>query len=214
MSIKKTLLLAAMALAAIAVMAPAVASAQQTHGLTDPDGTFLPAGAKVTMTTTNQQTTTEAGTFECQKATLHLEVVTNTDEHVLLKQLGAATTAVCVLNIGIAKLPATTTDGTVGVGEENLITFNTWGTATTTITTTVHVYEDAGHTAQIITCHFMGTMHMQATDGTDVVHASPSHVTKTPGEESCPMNQATLHGTYTLETSDGTPVTFDFHNTG
>lgn len=211
MSIKKTLLLASMALAAIAFMAPA--AAQATVKLTDPNNQALGQGALVTATSTNLKTTTEAGILECAKVTLHLEVKSNSQNHILLEELGSATTEGCGLNVGVATLPTTITGGTIGVGEDLKLTINTWGRGSTTATFVSHTYENAGHTVQLATCHFTGLVSFAATHETDILHAGPSQLTKTTGEESCPAATGSIAGTFTIETSNGAEVKIDF-NTG
>lgn len=209
-SIKKTLILASMALATLVAMAPA--GARAAVKLTDPNGTALGSGAKVTATSSNLQTTLAEGhVIKCSKVTLHLELKSNSSNHLVLEELGSATTEGCVLSLfgGEIELPVTTTSGTIGVGEDLTLTINTWGTAATTTTFVSHFYEDSGHTVQIATCHFTGKLHMRATDETDVLSIDPSHLTRTEGEETCFSEPPTIHGTFTLETSNGTPVTVD-----
>lgn len=216
MSIKRMLLLASMALAATAFAVPAMAQADVT--LTDPENQPLANGAKVTATSENLVTTTGSGTLECSLVTLHLEVKTNNNKHVVIEQLGEATTEGCVLNAGEAgTFPTTITDGTLGVGGgEKRLTIDTWGTGETNATFVSHSYlEGFPHEEafQIATCHFTGPVHVLATDGTDIIHVN-GELAKTPGEESCPSETGNLHGEFTLETPNGTTVIIDAVNTG
>lgn len=214
MSIKKMLLVASMALAAIAFAAPAVAQADVF--LTDPENVKLEKGAKVTATSSNLQTHTAETTLTCNKVTLHFVVLTNGPEHVELQQLGEATTKECELDpFG---LPVTITDGTVG-DEDGILTINTWGHGEAPATFTSDVFLDAEHTELAQSCHYTGNVTLQAEkSGGDIINVPGSTLTET--EELCPDGEIT--GDLTLETSDDpetpetdeVPVYIDFDETG
>lgn len=180
------------ALVAFAVPAAAQANIQLTEG-----GTALSTGAKITATSTNLKTQTANGTLECAKVTLHFEVDANGPNQVVLDPEGQAGTEGCVLNVGIAKLPTTITDGTV---LQNL-TLNTTGAGTTSATFVSDV------PAAELTCHFEGGVSAQAgASGTSILNVGPSILT---GEgEGCP-EEGTISGTFNAETANGTAVTID-----
>jgi hypothetical protein len=209
MSIKRMLLLCSMGLAAIAFAAPTAAQANVL--LTDPSGTQLAKGAKVTATSTNLKTTTAAGTLECKLVTLHFEVTNPGTKEVVLKQLGVAGTEGCSVS-GVA--PVTITDGTIGVGAKNLLVIDTWGTSTTKATFESHIYADPEHKILERTCHFEGSVHVQATPSspTDLLGVGPSVLTGKSIVGTCPAT-GTIHGEFTLETSNGVEVTLDFVET-
>jgi hypothetical protein len=203
MSIKKMLLLAGMALAAIAFAAPAVAQAEIT--LTD-NGEPLPDGAKVTATSENLETHTANGSIQCEKVTLHFEVTTNGHEHVVLAPLGEMSALNCSVN-GV--VPITMTDGTV----TSDLTFDTWGTGEADATVTFDIFPQ-GDPGPFLPCHFQtedppdgdGPLHLQATDGTDIIHLDGVLIeTGTPG---CAA-ESDITGTFTMETTSGTPIIFD-----
>ena len=203
MSIKKMLPAAVMALAAIAFAVPAMAQAQ-THGLTSPENTFIDTSGgpvEITATSTDLKTTTASGTMECEKVTLHLLVTENTDTHVVVSQEGEATTENCqtVEVPFFGTVPTVITDGTV---EET--TFDTWGTAEAPSSFTADL-EGLGE------CELGGNVHMQATNGTDIIDVGPSTLTG-PGGFPCP-SEGTMHGTFTMETPDGTAVIADIAET-
>jgi len=202
MSIRKALLLASMALTAIAFAAPAMAQAEAT--ITE-NGVALQPGAKVTATSTNLITETALGNLECEKVTLHFEVKTNGPNHVVVEQLGEAGTEECVFESIFGPFEAVITDGTVGVGEEHKVTFNTWGTAVTNATFEVHI-------VGLETCHFEGNVKIQATHP-DVLDVEEGSVLA--GNEGCLVEEGTMHGSFTIETpGDNEELTFDYVNTG
>jgi hypothetical protein len=185
--IKKTLMLITSAAALMSFGIPSIA---QADTLTE-NGQSLAAGAKITATGT-LHIVSGSGTIKCN-ATLHLELISN--RPATIQQLGAATTSGCKAN-GI--LPVTITDGTVGhfTIEE--------GTGLTSATFASHVYADAAHINLLQTCDYanVGTMDITATDGTDVIHVA-GKVTAT----AC--TEGTMTGSFTLETSGGTPIVID-----
>jgi hypothetical protein len=202
MKVKKMLLLVGMSLAAIAFAAPT--AAQATIRLTDPAGTALGAGAKVTMTSSDLKITTALGTITCVKVTLHYELVAVTVNHVVLEPVVVApathnaTPEKCHL--------ITKTDGKTHVvhltnaGTKQL-TINTWGTGVTFGTFTANI-------TNVAHCTYTGDVHFQAkSPGTDEVTISPSPLAGGlcgPGE---------IEGTATLETPDGKPILIDYVKT-
>lgn len=209
MSIKKMLLIAGMALAAVAFAVPAMAQAQE-HGLTE-NGEFINATpeepAEITATSEDLKTKTSLGTLECKKVTLHMLVTENTDEHVVVspdKEAPEATTEECVTSETLfGTLPTTITDGTV---EE--FTVNTWGTAE------AHSSFAADISVINSTCHLQGYVHLQAAENDgDILNIGPSELTKGPGNEGLCPEKGTMTGHFTLETADGTAITTDFAET-
>lgn len=198
--LKKMMLLALSAAALVAFAIPAAASATVT--LTENEEP-LPVPSDVTATSTNLVTTTAGGTLECEKVTLHLRLLANGIDHVVLQQLGEATTTNCKLNIVVAKLDALITDGTLGVGENSEITIDTQGTGVTTAHFGADVPEAGAN------CSQDGTVHVTATNGTDILDVGPSELTAS-GGTAC--KNGTIEGTFTLETSDGTPIDIDADN--
>lgn len=198
MSIKRMLLLASMALAAIAFAAPAASQANIV--LTDEE-IELEAGAEITATSTNLTTTSEVGLLSCELVTLHLELTDPGPEHLVFEQLGEAGTSECEEEI--SGLPVTITDGTVF----DDITLNTWGIGTDEDTTNAsfisHVM-NAEHNEILGTCSFEGPVHIEATtpDIIDVVITLGG-----------PCGPAVATGSFTLETKDKTPVNIDFEHT-
>jgi hypothetical protein len=206
MTIKKMLMLASMALAAIAFAAPAVAQADVE--LTE-KGTPVAVGADVTATSTNLETATSTGTLSCEKVTLHFEVDANGPEHVVLDPIGEATTEGCeVTENGFS---VTITDGTI---TENL-TINTWGTGEVGATFISDVYSplDPEHLGPpALSCHFAGKVHAEgAASGSDILNVGPSILAGT--GTNC-ANAGQMTGEFTMETEDGTPVELDFVETG
>lgn len=197
---KKMTLLAMAVGALVAFAAPAVAQANvylyEINAAEEE--VVLGNNAGVTATSTDLVTTLEGGgQLECELVTLHLQVQTNGQNHVVLKQLGEATTTNCKLNVGTL-LSATITDGTLGtgIGQEHKITINTWGTGTT-----------GGHfkadiPAAGLECELDGSVHVLGTNGTDILHVGPSALTAT----GTGCHNGTIEGSFTTETSNGTPV--------
>lgn len=198
--LKKMMLLAISVGVLVAFAAPAVAQANvYLYEIIEEEEVALANNAGVTATSTNLVTTLEGGgQLQCELVTLHLEVQTNGLNHVVLKQLGVATTTNCNLNTGTL-FAATITDGTLGagIGQEHKITINTWGTGTTG----AHFKADVP--ALGLECNLDGPVHVQGTNGTDILHVGPSALMGTPAP---PCHNGTIEGTFTMETSDGTPV--------
>jgi hypothetical protein len=224
MNTKRFALSTMIALAAITFAAPA---AQANVTLTDPDGTKLEEGAKVTLTSTNLVAAFEGGaTLHCGKVTLHFELLATGPTHLELKQLGEATTEGCTFQSGATNLPATFDDFTAGagVGENGIVTINTWGTANTHVTFRSTLFSDPGtHLNLISSCHFTtteadGKAHIVTTGtsgATDTLSLTPTTFTRTPGEEAtCSASGMVFTGDFTTETSDGTKVTIDYVKTG
>jgi hypothetical protein len=205
----KKLTLLAMAVGVLAALA-VPAFAQATVKLTE-NGVALAANSEVTATSSDLVTETEKGILECEKVALHLEVLTNGPTHVVLKQLGTATTTNCGLNIGVATLPATIEDGTLGVGEGSELTINTWGTGETNATFVANVFADPEHHELLVSCHDEGVVHVQATGGSGLA-VGPSLLHSE--SEGC-AEVGVFHGGFSLETNDAglTPVTIDFVQT-
>jgi hypothetical protein len=203
MKVKKMLLLVGMSLAAIAFAAPT--AAQATIKLTDPNGTALVAGAKVTVTSSNLVTTTAVGTLACEKVTLHYELVAVTVNHVVLEPVVVApathnaTPEKCHL---ITKVDGKTHVAHITNAGSKQVTVNTWGTGVTPGTFTANI-TDVAH------CTYTGNVHVQAkSPGTDEVTISTSPLAGGlcgPGE---------IEGTGTLETPGaGGPITIDYVKT-
>lgn len=201
MNLRKTLILASMALALVAFAAPAAQA--QEHGLTE-DGKFIAKGELVTLTSENLTTTTGLGTLSCAKVTLHYHVEENSDTHVALAPTPAgtpettytnATTENCLLNgstvVHISKAGTHT------------VTINTWGHGEASASFTGRITSALG----TITCTYSGKVTVQVTDGTDEVHVGPSTLTSACGN-------GTMHGAFTAETPiddthDGSPLIAD-----
>jgi hypothetical protein len=201
MKVKKMLLLAGMSLAAIAFAAPT--AAQATVQLTDPNGTVLKKGAKVTMTSTDLVSKTAVGTLACAKVTLHYEISASTSTHIVLNPVvvspathnGTPETCHLITSGGITHVAHVTN---LGTGQ---ITINTWGTGIAAFTFTVNI-TNVGH------CTFTGNVHLVGkSPGTDEVNIGPSTL------GGGPCGNASIKGTGTLETPDGTPITLDFIKT-
>lgn len=200
MHIKRMLLLASMALAAVAFTAPAAAQAQ-THGLTSSPGVFTPTGTGVTITSTNLITHTALGTLTCGKVTLHYTLTTNSDSHVVLTPVGEttnATTENCTLHTGGGT--GATHPVTITSAGTDPVTIDTWGIGTAQSKYTATIFFSGGGS---ITCTYTGSTGLTVTKGTDVVHIGPS----TLSGGLCGHGDIT--GTGTVETSAGVPLTAD-----
>jgi len=201
MGIKRMLMVLSMAMAVGAFSAPAVAQANVI--LTDPPGTKVPVGAGITATSTNFHMPTSIGTFTCKKVTLHYTLVTNGNNHVVLNPVNTpthnGTTEGCEEHTVFGSFASTATN--FGTGQ---LTINTWGTGVTPFTYTTTV------PALNLHCTWTGNLHVRGTNGTDIAHAGPSSVVGS--GPNCPAS-GTVTGTFTLETSNGTPVTIDHVNT-
>jgi len=186
---KKIMLLALAVGALVAFAAPA--AAQANVQLTDELGA-LEENDEVEATSTNLVTTLSSGRLECAHVVLHLTVVTNGLEEVVLEQVGEATTAECFINVGI-KFPAKITDGTLGVGEGHLITIDTWGEGTTT----AHFGADVA--ALGLACSDDGSVDVLATNETSTLDVLPSVLV---GSGSGCGN-GTIEGTFELSSANG-----------
>lgn len=203
MKIKKMLLLAGMAMAAIAFAAPAVAQAQQTHGLTE-NSEWLEPGAEVTLTSTDLRTTTFLGTLTCSKVTLHYEVEVNDGTHVVLQPVPAShngTTEGCdLLTSGGSTHPVHISNA--GTKE---VTIDTWGKGTASSTFSSLVTFTGGGTAS---CTFTGGVALEAVkSGSNEVKIGQS------GLNGGLCGPGSISGTGKLETPDGTAVVGDFIKT-
>jgi hypothetical protein len=196
-------LLASMSLAAIAFAAPT--AAQATIKLTDPAGTALAAGEKVTVTSSNLVTKTAVGTLACEKVTLHYELVAVTVNHVVLEPVVVAPAThngttekrhVITAKDGVTHAVHITNAGT------GQLTINTWGTGVASSTFTSNI-------TGVAHCNYTGNVHVQAkSPGTDEATIGTSPLAGGlcgPGE---------ISGTGTLETPNGTPITVDYVKTG
>jgi hypothetical protein len=202
MKVKKMLLLAGMSLAAIAFAAPTVAQAEIKF--TDPNGTALGKGAKVTMTSTDLRITTAVGPFTCEKVTLHYEISATTSNHIVLNPVVVPP---ATHNGTFEKCHIITKDGVTthavhitnaGTGQ---ITINTWGTGVAAFTSTFNI-TGVGHCTYTGNVHFVGK-----SPGTDEINIGPSALA---GGLCGP---GAIEGTGTLETPNGTPITVDFVKT-
>jgi hypothetical protein len=202
MSIKKMLLLASMALAAIALAAPAAAQAKIQ--LTKKGGAALVAGNPVTAVSTNLKTTVGANTLECGKVTLHYSVAANGTNHVVLNAVNKhnATAENCKTVVpGVGTFTNHITEA--GTGQ---LTINTWGTGVFTATFTSNTTTLGLH------CSYHGNVHVQLTPTLDIAHVKPAatDLTGTPIDKCGPGK---IHGEATLE-SGGVPIEPHFVNTG
>jgi hypothetical protein len=206
--IKRAMLMAGLALAAIAFTAPAAAAEIY---LSDDTGA-LEVGAKVRTTSSDFVTTRPDGTkLECAVVKLHLELVDAGPQHLELKQLEPATTFNCELNrepISMEKLSATVEDGTIGVGEGNILTINTWGTGSTNVSFLTKIFADFNHQMLLAECPFAGKVHVEATFETS------DQLTITPAAVEGPCGKGTLEGELTLETpEDGHEIQIHYEET-
>lgn len=188
MNIKKTMLLAVSAAALVAFAVPAVA---QATSLTDPPGTALKKGALVTATSTNLETTTpEGAALFCKKVTIHGEVTNAGGPGKSVTILPSATTTENCEITGVG--PVLITEPSVG-----LITLGGAGSGSAAATFIADIPQS---------CHFAGTVAFSWTSGTDTLTVPGSRLTGTGSE--CP-SEGTIAGSFTLETSNGTPVLID-----
>jgi len=179
----KKLTLLAMAVGAIAAfVAPAAANATI---LTDSSGTLQP-GATVFATSSNTETTTSTGTLSCAKVELDLTVVSNGTPAELF---GGGEAENCKITQNGAPVVITV----INVEE---VVVNGGGTGEATFT---FVSDIAG----MLTCHFSGTVPITYTPTTDLIHIAGGLIGAGPG---CPTAGA-IHGTFTLKTANGDPVT-------
>lgn len=195
MTIKKMLLLASMALAAIAFAAPV--AAQANVQLTEPSGTPLKVNDRVTVTSTDLRTTVGENTLECGLVTLHYRVAENGPNHVTLNPTAAhnANTENCV-----TVTPFGTFENHISNAGTGQVTIDTSGTAEVPSTFTSETTTPFGPQH----CEYAGAVHLQGTSGTDIVHIGPSPLASPTCEE------GTIHGTGTVERSNGQPVIIDF----
>ena len=185
----KKLMLLGMAVVAFAALAlPAVASA--APALTEPAGTLVPKGATIVGTSTNSTTVTSAGTLTCAKVTVTGEVTENTGSSVKGVAKGEGKTEGCKL--GSSSL--TITDPTLLA-----ISSNTPGKGVVSLTFIADLFG--------IPCHFVGNnLPFTYTSGSDSMSIAGT-LTGTSGFP-CPSS-GSFSGTYTLETSNGTPLILD-----
>lgn len=204
MNLKKILILASMALAAVAFTAPATAQAQD-HGLFE-GGLPVEDTANVALTSTNLKTETGLGTLTCAKVTLHYHVEHegNAGTNLLLEptqvepetETNNATTEGCLLNgthtVHILK------------GGTHTVSMNTWGhgvvKASFTATITHNLFGD-------IHCNYTGDVTVQGTNTTNVVHVGPSKL------NSAVCGEGTMSGTFAAENSAGTALEGKFQAT-
>jgi hypothetical protein len=208
MTIKRTLLLAGMALAAIAFAAPA--AAQATVELTDKDEETIAAGAEITATSENLQSVTSGGTIACEKVTVHLEVKENwgETEHVLLDPVGETTAENCVLPTGGEPpvLPITATDAEMLTP----LTLDTWGTGYAGTTFVWDIYGDAEHESLLASCHFAGLLHIEPGEEADEITITGSTLL---GSGAGCAETGEISGDFTLEDENEDPVTLDYKST-
>jgi len=174
--------------ALIACALPAAANAQTL----EEGGTALAVGAEVTSTSTNFKITTGAGNIVCAKATYHAEVAANTEESGSTLQsapFGGFVVTGCTVN----GVPVTVTAPAIAT-----VTFSGFKGGTTGFTLITDI---AG-----LSCHFSGVPGVTSFPlGVDSFHLEGALVgTHLP----CPAG-AVVEGDFTLETSDGTPVTLN-----
>lgn len=193
MNLRKMLLLASMALALVALAAPAAQA--HDHGLFE-GGTRLANGAGVTITSTDLETHTGLGSMTCEKVTLHYTVESNTNTHLALtpipKETENATAVNCHLNGTTVHVTLAGTD---------TVTFDTWGNATV----------QSRFTAKITSfiplhCTYTGAVTIKGFDLTDEIAIGPSTLTS-----GCGNGEIT--GTGTVETSNGVAVTAQLEET-
>jgi hypothetical protein len=203
MKLKKMLLLVGMSLAAIAFAAPTAAQAEIK--LTDPNGNELKKGALVTVTSTDLTTTTAVGELKCAKVTLHYEISANTSNHVVLNPVIVppathnATTETCHVITAKDGVTHVTHITNAGTGQ---ITINTWGTGVAASTFTSNI-------TGVAHCTYTGNVHFAGkAPGTDEINIGPSAL----AGGAC--GNASIKGTGTLETPNGTQITLDYVKTG
>ena len=196
--LKKMMLLAMAVGAFAAFVAPSVASAQL---LTDPIGKPLKVGAKITATSTNLVTTTVLGDLTCGKVTIHAIVTENKGStSAAQSELGGVTTENCDLltTPSLVVDPATITEASANFHIAKA------GVGTTNATFIADLYANAQKHLENIpfaVCHEEGTPGLTYVPGTDVLTVK--------GALSGPCGAAEIHGGFTLETMDGTPVIID-----
>jgi hypothetical protein len=193
---RKTVLLALVTGALAAFAAPAVA--QANVALTDGEGNVIEPGTGITATSSNLVTTTASGTIACASVVLHFELEVNGPEHVVLGQIGAATTSNCVVKTPIGNFSINVTDWTVGS-----VTINTWGTGEASASFGADI------PAFGLSCVFAGSVHPQATHP-DILDVGPSTLAGS-GTNCSPTT--TIEGQFTIETSTGGEVTIDYEAT-
>ena len=211
--IKRMMLLASMALAAAAFTAPA---AQADVFLSDANGT-LTNGAEFTATSSNLLTTRPGGTFlSCTTVGLHLVLIDDGTEHLEIEQVGPVTTSGCELNRSqleppLSNLAITIDDGTLGVGEGNILTIDTWGRGETTASFRSTIFggpsTHTSHTGILAAdCTFSGPTEVSAAGAT-------SDVLNVTGALTGLCGNGHLEGSFTLKTHDGTPISIHYADT-
>jgi hypothetical protein len=207
MSIKRMLLLASMALAAVAFAAPSTAGAvvQLREGATP-----LAVGTGVTATSSNLITTTPNGTLECAKVTLHYSVATNGASHVVLNPVVVpplthnATAENCVLNTGPGG-KFTTHITNSGTGP---LTINTWGTGEADATFTSNITPPVN-----LHCTFKGKVFVQWSHVVNSDNVTVETTSKLTGEPAPPCPNGEMHGELTIERSTGQALNLNFVKT-
>jgi hypothetical protein len=187
--LKKMMLLAVAAGALVAFAAPTVAQATELK-----EGkTKLAVGAKVTATSTNLVTTTAAGKLACALVTIHGNVTENGPSAVI--EPTSTTTSECHLitaSNGVTHA-VTITDPTVGTIKL------TGGGASSATATFIADIPTLG-----VECHFAGTVAFTYVSKSDTFSIPGSILTGSGA--TCPVSEGTIEGSFTLETSTGTPV--------
>lgn len=184
--IKKTMLLATAIGVLVALAIPAAASAQL---LTSPAGTAIKVGTNITATSTNLVTTTALGKLTCAKVTIHANVTANKGSTSAVSSTSVTTESCDLLTASLVSHPATITSASASFHIEKK------GVGTTTATFIADI------PAVPATCHESGTPGITYTAGTDVINVK--------GALSGPCGAAEIHGSFTLETSNGSQVIID-----
>lgn len=180
MNLKRSLLIASMALTALAFAAPA-AQAQLYELDEDGSHTLLKAGDEVTATSENLVTHSAVGTLECELVTIHMKVTDNTPPEGSAEEI-ATTVKGCnhtITNPMSGELSLTSgEEGTGGTGLGEGATFTVEGF-----------------------CTFSGNIPFS--------YETNSETLTVTGENQLSSGlcgKATMEGSFTLETEDKTPV--------
>jgi hypothetical protein len=179
--LKKMMLLAMSAAALAAFAVPTAASAEQLKE----NGTALAVGAEITATSTNLETTTGLGNLTCSKVTVHGTVTENTKTKSAVASTSVTTESCDILTKNSTVDPATITNASAGF----VIEKKEVGTASAAFTA------DIGE----VSCNEAGNPGLTYVAGTDVLTVRGAL------EGTC--GPAEIHGQFTLETANGTPVT-------
>jgi hypothetical protein len=181
----KKLLLLLIAIAALAAPAAAHATELTAQG----EETPVDVGATLTATSGNLETTIGAGTISCANVTIHGELVENGPGVKIAPYL--VTTKTCAYTI--SKIPVTITEPKVG-----LISLKEFkGDATLT-----YKYDASG----IENCRFSGTLAFTYISEVDSLAIPGSALTGSSTDPAQCANAGTIHGSFTLETSNGIAV--------